>query len=105
MFTRVTWFTVGLSVGAVAGAGGTVVGYLRARDAARRHVPADVADAATRAAELAVEGSRVLGAQARELAAGARARVDDWRDVAEAGRATRLDAEAALDAELRRVGL
>ena len=55
MLKRVTWFTVGTVVGAT----GTVVGYLRARELARRHVPENVRDAATRAVGIADSGVRV----------------------------------------------
>jgi hypothetical protein len=101
MFKRVTWFTVGAAVGA----GGTVVAYLRAREAARRHIPPTVADAAARATELAGAEARVRAAQARVMAAEARVRVDQWREAAADGQAVRQEAEARLRAELDRAGL
>lgn len=101
MFTRVTWFTVGAAVGA----GGTVVGYLRAREAARRHLPPTMADAAARASDRAGVEARLRTAQARVLAAEARARVEEWRDVTDDGRAVRQQAERRLRAELDRAGL
>jgi hypothetical protein len=101
VFKRLTWFTVGAAVGA----GGTVVGYLRARELARQHIPADVHDAAGRVADLAVTEGRELAGQARDLAEEARARVDHWRQAADDGRQVRQQAEAALRAELGRAGL
>lgn len=101
MFKRATWFTVGAAVGA----GGTVVGYLRAREAARRHLPPTASAAAERAAALATAEARVRAGQARLLAAEARARVSDWREAADDGRVVRQQAEARLRAELDRAGL
>lgn len=101
MFKRVTWFTVGAAVGA----GGTVVGYLRAREVARRHVPADLQDAAVRVADAAADEARVLAAQARRVGNEARDRLDDWRDAAAEGRSVRDEAERRLRAELQRAGL
>lgn len=101
MFKRLTWFTVGAAVGA----GGTVVGYLRVRDAARRHIPPTVADGAARAADAAVAEARVRVEQARVVAADARVRFDEWRVVAEDGRLVRGQVEEHLRAELHRSGL
>lgn len=94
MFTRVTWFTVG----AVVGAGSTVVGYLRARDLARQHVPDSVHDAAIRAATLADTGVRVAIDRTSGL-------VDDWRSTAEETRRSRRDTEDLLRRQLERSGL
>lgn len=94
MFKRVTWFTVGTVVGAT----GTVVGYLRARDIARRHVPENVHDAATRAVEIADSGVRV----AIDRGAGL---VGEWRATADDTRRTRKQAEELLRRQLERAGL
>lgn len=94
MFKRVTWFTVGTAVGVA----GTVVGYLRARDIARRHLPENVTDAAVRAAELADTGVRVALDRGVNL-------VGDLRSNAEATRQTRKQAEDLLRQQLERAGL
>jgi hypothetical protein len=94
MFKRVTWFTVGTAVGVT----GTVVGYLRARDIARRHLPENVTDAAVRAAELADTGVRVAIDRGVDL-------VGDLRANAGATRQTRKQAEELLRQQLDRAGL
>jgi hypothetical protein len=94
MFKRATWFTVGTAVGVI----GTVVGYLRARDLARRHLPANVSDAAVRAAELADSGVRVAVDRGIVLVDGLRANAQDTKQ-------TRKQAEALLRKQLERAGL
>lgn len=94
MFTRTTWFTVGVTVGAA----GTVVGYLRAREAARRHLPESVQDAANRAAVRAEDEVRLLAERAGDA-------VDDWRQTAAETRRTRQEAEDLLRRQLDRAGL
>lgn len=94
MFKRVTWFTVGTAVGVT----GTVVGYLRARDLARRHLPENVSDAAVRAAELADSGVRVAINRSADL-------LGDLRTTAETTKRTRQQAEAILREQLARAGL
>lgn len=94
MLKRVTWFTVGTAVGVA----GTVVGYLRARDLARRHLPENLADAAVRAAELADSGVRVAIDRGTDL-------VVDLRANAETTRQTRKQAEELLRQQLERAGL
>lgn len=94
MFKRVTWFTVGTAVGVA----GTVVGYLRARDLARRHVPENVTDAALRAAELADSGVRVAIERGTDF-------VDGLRSNVEATTQTRKQAEDLLRQQLERAGL
>lgn len=94
MFKRVTWFTVGVAAGAV----GTAVAYLRARELAREHVPDSVADAAGRIVRVADAGVRAavdLGGE----------RIDDWRATADATRRTRRDAEILLRQQLEQAGL
>ncbi len=94
MFKRVTWFTVGTAVGVT----GTVVGYLRARDLARRHVPDNVSDAAVRAAELADAGVRSAVDRGTEF-------VSELRSNAELTKQTRKQAEEFLRQQLERAGL
>jgi hypothetical protein len=94
VFKRLTWFTIGVGVGAT----GTVVGYLRAREAARRHLPESVQDAAARAALRAEDEVRVLAERASDA-------VDDWRDTAAETRRTRRQAEDLLRRQLERSGL
>jgi hypothetical protein len=94
MFKRVTWFTVGVGVGAA----GTVVGYLRAREVARRHLPASVQDAAERVALRAEDEVRLLAERAGDA-------VDDWRRTAAETRRTRQQAEDLLRRQLERAGL
>jgi hypothetical protein len=94
MFKRVTWFTVGTAVGVT----GTVVGYLRARDLARRHLPENVSEAAVRAAELADSGVRVAVDRGISF-------VGEMRTNAEATKQTRKQAEALLRKQLERAGL
>jgi hypothetical protein len=94
MFKRVTWFTVGVGVGAA----GTVVGYLRARELARRHLPESVHDAAGRAAALVEDEVWDLADRAGEA-------LDDWRSTAAEARRTRKQAEELLRRELDRAGL
>ncbi len=101
MFTRVTWFTVGATVGA----GATVVGYLKAREAARRHVPPTVADAAVRMADVAAAQARTRAERARLVAGDALVRLDEWREITDDGRELRRQAEERLRAELDRAGL
>ncbi len=94
MFKRVTWFTIGTAVGVA----GTVVGYLRARDIARRHVPDTVSEAAQRAAQLADSGVRVAVDRSR-------ARAEEIRANLETTQRTRRRAEDLLERELDRAGL
>ena len=94
MFKRATWFTVGTAVGVI----GTVVGYLRARDLARRHLPANVSDAAVRAAELADSGVRVAVDRGIVLVDGLRANAQDTKQ-------TRKQAETLRRKQLERAGL
>ena len=94
MFKRVTWFTVGTAVGVA----GTVVGYLRARDLARRHVPENVTDAALRAAELADSGVRVAIERGTFF-------VDGLRSNVESTTQSRIQAEDRLRQQLERAGL
>jgi len=94
VFKRARWFTIGVGVGAT----GTVVGYLRAREIARRHLPESVSDAAGRVAVRAEDEVRLLA----ERAGGA---VDDWRQTAVETRRTRREAEELLRRELERAGL
>lgn len=101
MFKRTFWFSAGLCVGAT----GTVVGYLRAREAARRHVPESVQDAAERAARLADAEVRHLGRRARVVARDVRVATDDWLAAADEGRRTRRHAEVVLRRELDQAGL
>lgn len=94
MLKRVTWFTVGTVVGAT----GTVVGYLRARELARRHVPENVRDAATRAVGIADSGVRVAIDCGFVL-------VDGLRTNVEATKQTRKQTEHLLREKLERAGL
>lgn len=94
MLKRVTWFTAGVTVGAA----GTVIGYLRAREVARRHLPDSVQDAAGRAAVRAEDEVRVLAERAADA-------VDDWRRTAAETRSTRREAEDLLRRQLDRAGL
>lgn len=94
MFKRATWFTVGVGVGAA----GTVVGYLRVRGLARRHLPESVQDAADRATLRAEDEVRVLAERATDA-------LDDWRDTAAETRRTRRQAEDLLRRQLERAGL
>jgi len=94
MLKRVTWFTVGTAVGVT----GTVVGYLRARDLARRHLPENVGDAAVRAAELADSGVRMALDRGSVLVDGLRTNAQDTKQ-------TRKQAEALLRQQLERAGL
>ena len=94
MFKRATWFTVGAAVGVT----GTVVGYLRARDLARRHLPENATDAAVRAAELADSGVRVAVDRGISF-------VGEMRTNAQDTEQTRKQAEALLRKQLERAGL
>lgn len=94
MFKRVTWFTLGTAVGVT----GTVVGYLRARDLARRHLPENVTDAAVRAAELADSGVRVALERSADF-------VEDLRTTTAVTRSTRRQAEEHLRRQLDQAGL
>jgi hypothetical protein len=94
MLKRVTWFTVGTVVGAT----GTVVGYLRARELARRHVPENVRDVATRAVGIADSGVRVAIDRGFVL-------VDGLRTNVETSKQTRKQTEQLLREQLERVGL
>jgi hypothetical protein len=94
VFKRLTWFSVGVGVGAA----GTVVGYLRARDLARRHLPESVQDAAGRVAHRAEDEVRVLAERAGDA-------VDDWRETAADTRRTRRQAEELIRRQLERAGL
>ncbi|MBU6328938.1 MAG: hypothetical protein KGR18_03170 [Acidobacteria bacterium] len=94
MLRRTRWFTVGV----VAGASGTVVGYLRARQLARRHVPDSVQDAAARVV-------RRTDTEVREIAERAGVAIDGWRDTVAETRRTRREAESLLRRQLERAGL
>ncbi len=94
MFKRVTWFSVGVGVGAA----GTVVGYLRARELARRHLPESVHDAAGRVAGRAEDELRLLAERAGDV-------VDDWRRTSAEARHTRQQAEQLLRRQLEQAGL
>jgi len=94
MFKRVTWFTVGAAVGTV----GTVLGYLRAREVARQHLPDSVSDAAARAASLADLGTRVAIDRATNV-------VTDLRSSVATNRRTRKQTENLLRRQLERSGL
>ena len=94
MFKRATWFTVGVTVGVT----GTVVGYLRAREVARRHLPDSARDAAGRVAVRAEDEVRLLAERAGDA-------VDDWRQTAAETRRTRHEAEDLLRRQLERAGL
>jgi len=94
VFKRVTWFGVGVTVGAA----GTVVGYLRARELARRHLPESVQDAASRAAVRAEDEVRLLAERAGDT-------VGEWRQTAADTRRTRQEAEELLRRQLDRAGL
>jgi hypothetical protein len=94
VLTRTRWFAVGVTVGAA----GTVVGYLRAREVARRHLPESVQDAANRAAVRAEDEVRFLAERAGDA-------VDDWRRTTAETRQTRRDAEDLLRRQLERSGL
>jgi len=94
VFKRATWFTVGFAVGA----GGTVAGYVRARQLARRHVPESVQDAAGRVARRAED-------EVVDLAERASDAIDGWRSTAAETRRDRAEAEAVLRRELDWAGL
>ena len=94
MFKRTRWFTIGAAVGV----SGTVVGYVRARQLARQHIPESVADAAARVIDR-------TDAEVRELADRAGGVIDEWRDTAADTRRTRHEAEALLRRQLERAGL
>lgn len=94
MFVRARWFAVGAAVGA----SGTVVGYLRARQIARRHVPESVQDAAARVV-------RRTDTEVRELADRATGTIEEWRSTVAETRRTRREAEALLRRQLERAGL
>jgi hypothetical protein len=94
MFKRITWFTVG----AVVGAGGTVVGYLKARDAARELLPDSVQDATARIARTADSGARVVARLTSDA-------IGEWRDTAGDAKRTRRQTEQILRGQLERSGL
>lgn len=94
MFKRLTWFSVGVGVGTA----GTVVGYLRVRGLARRHLPESVQDAAGRAAIRAEDEVRILAERASDT-------VEDWRDTAADTRRSRRQAEDLIREQLERAGL
>ena len=75
-----------------------MVGYLRAREIARRHLPESVYDAAGRAAVRAEDEVRLLAERAGDA-------VDDWRQTAVETRRTRREAEAFCGGSLERAGL
>ncbi len=94
MFKRTRWFAVGAAIGA----SGTVVGYLRARQVARRHVPESVQDAAVRAVQR-------TDVEVRELADRVSITIDEWRVTAADTKRTRREAEQLLRRQLERAGL
>jgi hypothetical protein len=85
-------------MGAALGASGTVVGYVRARQLARRHVPDSVQDAAARVV-------RRADSEVREIADQASSTIDEWRATVAETRRTRREAEALLRRQLERAGL
>jgi hypothetical protein len=94
MFKRTRWFAVGAAIGA----SGTVVGYLRARQVARRHMPESVQDAAARAVQR-------TDVEVRELADRVSTTIDEWRVTAADTKRTRREAEQLLRRQLERAGL
>ncbi len=94
MFKRTRWFAVGAAIGA----SGTVVGYLRARQIARRHMPESVQDAAARAVQR-------TDVEVRELAERVSTTIDEWRVTAAETKRTRREAEQLLRRQLERAGL
>jgi hypothetical protein len=86
MFKRVVWFTVG----AATGAGASVYGYVRLREASGRLAPDRVADTFVGTARTLGDGARSVG-----LAVG-----DSVREAVGQGRAAMVDAEARITAEL-----
>lgn len=94
MFRRTRWFAAGAAIGV----SGTVVGYLRARQLARRHVPDSVQDAAARVI-------RRTDSEVREIADRASLTIDDWRTTVADTRRTRREAETLLRRQLERAGL
>lgn len=94
MFKRTRWFAVGAAIGA----SGTVVGYLRARQIARRHMPESVQDAAARAVQR-------TDVEVRELAERVSTTIDEWRVTAADTKRTRREAEQLLRRQLERAGL
>lgn len=94
MFGRLTFFTLGVAVGA----GGTVYGYFRARELARERIPDSVQDAAGRMIRRADAEVREVVDRSSTALATARRTAHEMRD-------TRRDAEWQLRAELERAGL
>lgn len=98
MFKRITWFTVGVTTGAAAGALGAAVVYVRARDIARERVPDSVQDAAGRVVRATDAGVRTAIVRTAD-------RVGEWRTTADETRRTRREAEDMLLRQLERSGL
>ena len=94
MFKRVTWFGAGV----VVGAGGAAVGYVRARQLARRHLPTSVQDAAARVGNRAADEAELLAGRAVDA-------VGEWRAAAADAGDARRHAEQLLRDDLRRAGL
>ena len=94
MFKRTRWFAGGAAIGA----SGAVVGYLRARQVARRHMPESVQDAAARAVQR-------TDVEVRELADRVSTTIDEWRVTAADTKRTRREAEQLLRRQLERAGL
>jgi|APCry1669189000_1035189.scaffolds.fasta_scaffold08011_2 hypothetical protein len=94
MFKRTRWFAAGAAIGA----SGTVVGYLRARQIARRHVPESVQDAASRVVQR-------TDVEVRELADRVSITIDELRLTAADTKRTRREAEQLLRRQLERAGL
>jgi hypothetical protein len=93
MFKRVVWFTAG----AVSGAGVSVYGYVRLREARGRLAPDRVADTLVGTARTVGSGVRSVGGAARS--AGGAVGVS-MREALSEGRTAMADAEARIVADL-----
>lgn len=98
MFTRATWFTVGVATGATVGALGAAVAYVRARELARERVPDSVQDAAGRLVRATDSGVRTAIGRTSE-------QIREWRSTIDETRRTRREAEELLLRQLERSGL
>ena len=101
MFKRTVWFTVGVVGGAVTGAGATVYGFVRLREARGALAPDRVADTLVSTARTV---GASMGSSARTVSLSTRAARDtaraSVRDAMSEGRQAMAEAEARIIEEL-----
>ena len=98
MFGRARWFSAGLIVGSV----GAAYSYFRAREAMKRHIPANAQQAAL---QITQKSTEVVGSALESAVDSANETVEGWRDSIAQSRHMRKRAEELLHDQLDAAGL